>query len=103
MRIVWTLIGMAVSVAAMAQEVPQGPPPLTVSRAAAAITLDGDLSDPGWENAAKIDRFYETSPGNNTEPRVKTIVYLTYDDRYFYIGIHCEDPQPDKISEPHSD
>ncbi|MCU1245853.1 MAG: hypothetical protein JWN02_1763, partial [Acidobacteria bacterium] len=77
------------------------PPPLTLHRAAGAITVDGDLGDPGWRDAAVIDRFYETSPGDNTPPKVKTQAYLTYDDRYFYIGIRAEDPHPDRIRAPY--
>ncbi|HKS24901.1 MAG TPA: DUF5916 domain-containing protein, partial [Thermoanaerobaculia bacterium] len=79
------------------------PPPIQIHRAEGAITVDGNLDDPGWKNAAVIDRFYETSPGNNTEPKVKTIVHLTYDDKYFYLGIRCEDPEPNKIRAPYVD
>src|SRR6185436_568912 len=70
-------------------------------RATAAITIDGDLSDPGWRDAAKIDRFYETSPANNIPAKVTTVVYVTYDDRYFYIGVRCDDPEPQKIRAPY--
>src|SRR5438132_2420141 len=82
-------------------EVPPPPPPITIHRAEGAIRIDGDLSDAGWKNAATIDRFYETQPGNNVPAKVKTIVYLTYDDRYFYIGVRCEDPDPSKIRAPY--
>ena len=82
---------------------PPPPPPINIHRAEGAIVVDGNLDDPGWKNAAVIDRFYETSPGNNGEPKVKTIVHLTYDDRYFYIGVRCEDPQPDKIRAPYEE
>ncbi|HEY8133281.1 MAG TPA: hypothetical protein VII12_15505, partial [Thermoanaerobaculia bacterium] len=58
------------STAAMA-DVPPLTPPLTLHRAEGAIHIDGDLSDPGWKNAAVIDKFYETSPGDNTPPKVK--------------------------------
>jgi hypothetical protein len=82
---------------------PPPPPPLQVHRAEGPIALDGDLGDPGWQNAAKIDTFYETSPGNNTSPKVQTVAYITYDDKYFYIGIHCADPDPSKIRAPYVD
>src|SRR6478672_7840180 len=86
---------------APAPATPSHPPPIHIHRAEGAITVDGNLDDPGWKNAAVIDRFYETSPGNNAEPKVKTIVHLTYDDRYFYIGVRCEDPEPNKIRAPY--
>ncbi|HEV8240429.1 MAG TPA: carbohydrate binding family 9 domain-containing protein, partial [Thermoanaerobaculia bacterium] len=65
------------------------------------ITLDGDLSEPAWQSAAVVDQFFETSPADNTEPPVKTVAYLTYDDRYFYIGIHAYDPHPEAIRAPY--
>src|SRR3954449_1620920 len=77
------------------------PPPLTVHRAAAPISVDGDLSDAGWKYAAKIYQFYETSPGDNTPPKVQTTAWITYDDRYFYIGVRCDDPHPEKIRAPY--
>ncbi|HEY6930414.1 MAG TPA: DUF5916 domain-containing protein, partial [Thermoanaerobaculia bacterium] len=67
------------------------------------ITVDGDLSDPGWEGAAVIDAFWETSPGDNTPPKVRTVAYLTYDDKAFYIGVRCDDPRPDRIRAPYAD
>ena len=82
-------------------EDPPAPAPLAIKRASGPITIDGDLNDAGWRGAATIDRFYETNPGNNTEPKVKTTAYLTYDDHYFYIGVHCEDPEPSKIRAPY--
>jgi len=106
-RIAFAILGIAVAAAAFAQApapaAPPIPPPIRIHRAEGAITVDGNLDDPGWKNAAVIDRFYETSPGNNAEPKVKTIVHLTYDDKYFYIGVRCEDPEPNKIRAPYVD
>ncbi len=104
MRKTMGLAGLVVvlTTAALA-DVPPPTPPLTLHRAEGAIRIDGDLSDPGWHNAAVIDKFYETSPGDNIPAKVKTIVYLTYDDHSFYIGIRCEDPDPRKIRAPYVD
>jgi hypothetical protein len=71
-----------------------------VPRATAEIVVDGALGDPGWQNAAVIDQFFETFPADNTEPPAKTVAYLTYDDKYFYIGIHAYDPHPEAIRAP---
>src|SRR5262245_725846 len=84
-------------------ESPPVPPPLAVPRAAAPITIDGDLSDPGWQGAAVVDAFWETSPGDNVPPKVRTVAYLTYDDRAFYIGVRCDDPHPERIRAPYTD
>jgi len=101
MRFVTALLALAAIPLFAADTTPPPPPPLTITRAAGPITIDGKLDDPGWRGAAKIDRFYEINPGNNSEPKVKTIAYITYDDRYFYIGVRCEDPDPKKIRAPY--
>ncbi|HEX9163914.1 MAG TPA: DUF5916 domain-containing protein [Thermoanaerobaculia bacterium] len=96
------LLALFLAVPAVAAEQALPPPaPITITKATGPITIDGDLSDAGWRDAAKIDRFYETSPGNNSEPKVKTTAYLTYDDRAFYIGVRAEDPQPNRIRAPY--
>ena len=84
-------------------DTPPPTPPITIHRAEGSIRVDGDLSDPGWKNAAVIDRFYESSPGDNIPARVKTTVYLTYDDRFLYIGVRAEDPHPEQIRAPFVD
>ncbi|HEV8580901.1 MAG TPA: DUF5916 domain-containing protein [Thermoanaerobaculia bacterium] len=75
-------------------------PPLAVPRAAGKIAIDGKLDDAAWQQAAVLDSFYEVYPGDNTEPKVKTVAYLTYDEHAFYIGIHAFDPEPEKIRAP---
>ena len=80
---------------------PSPPPPLAIRRAPGPIAIDGDLSDPGWKDAALVDAFWETSPSDNVPPKVKTVAYLTYDEKFFYIAVRCDDPHPDKIRAPY--
>jgi hypothetical protein len=70
------------------------PPPgeIHISRAQGEIRVDGDLSDPGWQGATRIDTFYETSPGDNVPPAVASTAWLTYDDRYFYAAFEFTEP-----------
>src|SRR5207244_10126613 len=96
------LVLLFVATAAVAQA-PPAPPPITIRRAEGAIRIDGDLSDPGWKNAATIDKFYETSPADNIPAKVRTVAYLTYDDHAFYVGVRCDDPDPKKIRAPYVD
>src|SRR5205814_1349367 len=77
--------------------------PIRITRAAGSIVVDGDLGDDAWRRAARIDRWYETQPGDNTEPKVKNVGYLTYDDRFFYAGFEFEDPDPHAMRAPYSD
>ncbi len=74
-----------------------------IPRAAGPITIEGDLSDPGWKGAAVVDAFWETQPGDNVPPKVRTVAFLTYDEKYFYIGIRCDDPHPERIRAPYVD
>jgi hypothetical protein len=73
------------------------PPPVTaqsalsgdtihVTRATGPIAVDGDLSDEAWRHSTRVDKWYETNPGDNVEPQVKNVGYLTYDDHFFTQG-----------------
>jgi len=96
-----TLLALASPLAAQqSQAAPAVGPPLAVSRTAGKISIDGKLDEAAWQQAAVLDTFYETYPADNTEPKVKTVVYLTYDDHDFYVGIHAFDPEPGKIRAP---
>lgn len=79
------------------------PPVIRISRAAGPIVMDGDLSDPGWKGATRVDTFYETNPGDNVPPRARTVAYLAYDDRFFYAAFEFFDPDPSKIRAPYGD
>jgi hypothetical protein len=80
---------------------PQPPPAIPVPRITASVAVDGALADPAWKDAAVVDAFWETSPGNNVPPPVKTVAYLAYDDRFFYIGVRCEDPEAARVRAPY--
>jgi hypothetical protein len=74
-----------------------------VHRAAGPILVDGDLDDAGWQGAARVEQFFEAFPGDNVEPKVRTVAFITYDDRYFYVGFRCDDPNPAAIRAPYVD
>ncbi|HVR98748.1 MAG TPA: DUF5916 domain-containing protein [Thermoanaerobaculia bacterium] len=78
----------ALSTSLLAQE---ARPEIRLSRAAGEITVDGELGDPGWQGATRIDTFYETNPGDNVPPKVQTVAWLTYDDRFFYAAFDFSD------------
>ncbi|MEP6995595.1 MAG: hypothetical protein ABI968_13810, partial [Acidobacteriota bacterium] len=50
--------------------------PFAIRRTNGAITVDGDLGDPGWKDAARTDSFVEIRPGDNVAPRVRTTLWL---------------------------
>ena len=73
-------------------------------RTTGPIQVDGDLSDPGWKDAAVIDTFFETQPADNSAGQSRRReALLVYDAKYFYIGIDARDPQPGAIRAPYGD
>jgi len=82
---------------------PKPGPPLSIHRVAGRITIDGDLSDPGWKGAEPITQWFETRVGDNVEPQVKNVAYLAYDDHYLYAGFQFDDPNPKLIRAPIGD
>jgi hypothetical protein len=78
-------------------------PQLAITRVSGPIELDGALDDAGWRGALVVDRWYETEPGDNIEPRVRNRALLAYDDRFLYVGLELGDPDPSKIRTPLTD
>lgn len=77
--------------------------PIRIVRATGGITVDGRLDEPIWQEATRIDTWYEVRPGDNVEPKVRSVGYLAYDDEYFYAGFEFFDPDPSRIIAPYSD
>lgn len=86
-------------------EGPQSPETVSIAirRLQTPIVVDGQLSDDGWREAARIETWYETNPGDNVEPPAKNVGYLGYDDRSIYVGFEFFDPEPRRIRAPLSD
>lgn len=76
---------------------------LQISRTSGSIKIDGDLSDEGWKAAKPVTTWYEVNPGDNTEPGVKNVGRIAYDDHFFYASFEFEDPNPKGIRAPYSD
>jgi len=77
--------------------------PIPVPDAAGPITLDGRLDEPAWAHAARLTTFYETWPGDNIAPPVRTTVALSYDARALYVGIWAQDPDPARVRAAYAD
>ncbi len=78
-------------------------PQIPAVRISTPIKVDGDLSDPGWQEAAKVDLPYEINRTDNGKPPVKTTGFVGYDSKYFYVALLCEDPDPKAIRAPLTD
>jgi hypothetical protein len=76
---------------------------LRIARLTGPVTIDGTLSEDAWRRAERVERWYETNPGDNVEPKVKSVAYLAYDDKFFYAAFEFDDPRPAAIRAPVSD
>ncbi|MFA5327198.1 MAG: DUF5916 domain-containing protein [Prolixibacteraceae bacterium] len=59
--------------------------------------IDGHINDEAWEQAFKIDTFYQREPNPGEEVSERTIMYICYDNNYLYFGMKCYD-DPKKIT-----
>ena len=96
------LVALVLSIAPAAAKLESGEP-IEIHRIAAPIEIDGDLSDPGWAGATRIDSWWETNPGDNVEPSVANVAWLAFDDRYLYAAFEFDDPEPAAIRAPFAD
>jgi hypothetical protein len=76
---------------------------IRISRAVGPIKIDGDLSDDGWRSATRVEKWYEVQPGDNNEPPVRSVGFITFDDRFLYVAFELDDPNPHAIRAPLGD
>ena len=88
---------------AAAEPPPEAVAPVEIRRVRSAIAIDGDLADPGWTEAARVETWYETNPGDNLPPKQKNVAWLGYDDQFLYAAFEFEDPEPHRIRAPLAD
>ena len=61
------------------------------------IRIDGVLDEPVWQKPATFTLDYETNPGDNTPPPVKTEMWITHSDSHLYVAARAYDPNPKQI------
>jgi hypothetical protein len=88
---------VATSVAGFAQDPKLAEVPQVVPRATSEITIDGVIDEQAWQDALILELNYEVRPGENTEPPVRTTVYVTYDERHVLVAFRAYDHEPEKI------
>jgi hypothetical protein len=76
---------------------------ISIRRVQAPVVVDGRLDEDAWRDATRVDVWFETNPGDNVEPPVKSVGYLGYDDRFFYAAFEFSDPEPGRIRAPLAD
>ncbi len=71
--------------------------PFAIPRASGEIAVDGVLDEGAWADALTLELAFETRPGENIDPPVRTEVFATYDDRALYFAFRAHDPEPGAI------
>ena len=61
-----------------------------------AITVDGRLDEPAWQQAGVIQDLTQQSPKPGEPTPYHTKVMLLRDDHTLYIGLVCDDPDPSR-------
>ena len=64
-------------------------------RTAPPPQIDGDLSDPVWQTAARVENFIDPQSGG--APFRATWMKALHDDRYLYLAVWCAEPQPERL------
>ena len=80
-----------------AQESIAAKKPHTVPRATSEVTIDGVIDEQAWQDALTLELNYEVRPGENTEPPVRTVVFITYDEGHVLVAFRAYDDEPQKI------
>lgn len=96
-------VAMPLALAAPALARLENGPAIAIHRTSGAIEIDGDLSDPGWRDAARVESWWETNPGDNVEPPVRNVGWLAFDGEYLYAAFEFQDPEPGAIRAPLGD
>lgn len=68
-------------------------PVLHAVRVSQAPVIDGDLSDPAWQNAPEFTDFTQHDPDDTRPATMRTSVRIVYDDSAIYFGAKMTDPQ----------
>ncbi len=72
-------------------------PTYAIHRTDAEITIDARLDEAPWKGRPTFELAYETNPGENVPPEVRTEFWLTYDAERFYVAVVAHDPDPGSI------
>lgn len=70
--------------------------PVGIVKISSVPTIDGRVDEDVWKQAAVFKDFYQTYPGDNTQPSKPTEVYMMYDEKNLYVAFKCWD-EKDKI------
>jgi len=64
---------------------------LNIKRSTDKILVDGILNEASWQQAEPASNFHQSFPTDTADAISTTIVKVTYDDQFLYIGATCID------------
>ncbi|WP_026376665.1 carbohydrate binding family 9 domain-containing protein [Aestuariibacter salexigens] len=67
------------------------------------IEVDGELSEPQWQQATRVALTYEVYPDENAVPPVKTEAYVFENGTTLYVGFKAFDANPENIAAHYRD
>jgi len=73
------------------------PAPNADGSTAAAIRVDGDLTDAAWQRAPVITGFLQRDPKDGAPATYQTEARVAYDASFMYVAVMALDPEPAKI------
>jgi hypothetical protein len=71
--------------------------PYEIPEITSRVRVDGVLDEDAWSEALELEFGYETSPGENVEPKAKTVVLLASSRTHLYVAFRAYDPDPSAI------
>jgi hypothetical protein len=66
-------------------------PVLHAVRVSKSPAIDGDLSDPAWQQAPEFTDFTQHDPDDTKPATMRTSVRIVYDDKAIYFGMQMDD------------
>src|SRR5690606_16871961 len=76
---------------------------VTIPRSDAELNIDGALTEPVWQTAARLDGFYQYRPVDSRPAEDSTVVLLWYADDALHVGIMAYDRRPDQVRATNAD
>ena len=96
-RLLLPIVVLAATGGVFAREGIELKKPHTVPKATSEVTIDGVVDEEAWQDALTLELKYEVRPSENTEPPVRTVVFITYDEGNVLVAFRAWDHEPEKI------
>ena len=74
-----------------------GAPAAPDGTTAAAIRIDGELTEAAWQQAPVVTGFLQRDPNDGAPATYQTEARIAYDASFLYVAVTAMDPEPAKI------